>query len=161
MFSVAQWLDASKSKMGIESDYRLAKLIEKNHSTISGWRSGKNAPDETAVNRICALSGEDPAPIIMLLQASRAQSDEARNVWLSIAKRLGAAPRQLQAGFASLSMMLVIIAISLLAAQAGLAAQNGKILSKISAAPVCIMLIIKGWLRRVIHWMRAPACAYA
>jgi hypothetical protein len=44
MFSIASLLDSAKAKAGIDSDYRLGKMIEKNHTNINNWRAGRSLP---------------------------------------------------------------------------------------------------------------------
>lgn len=46
MFSIASLLDSAKAKAGIESDYRLSKLIEINSSAVTNYRSGRSLPNE-------------------------------------------------------------------------------------------------------------------
>lgn len=44
MFSIAKFLDSVKAKSKIETDYRLAKLIEITPQAISAYRKGKTLP---------------------------------------------------------------------------------------------------------------------
>lgn len=107
MFSIAVWLDSVKAKAGIESDYRLAKVIRKNQTTISNYRTGRSLPDEEIVIELCELSGEDPGLLLARINEARAKDDKARAMWHSIAQRL-------QGGAASV-LGLVLSAIVLVA----------------------------------------------
>lgn len=107
MFSIANLLDRAKVKANIESDYRLAKVIGITHSVISGYRSGKSLPNESIIEQLCALSGDDPDAIAAQIQAARSKSLEAQALWLRVAARL--------AGRAQTAFLSVVIAIALIA----------------------------------------------
>ncbi len=120
MFSVAHLLDSAKAKAGIETDYRLGKLIEKNHRNINNWRAGRSLPDEDSIERLCALSGDDPELIAAQIQSRRAASEEARQLWARVAQRLQHAPRAM-AGHAQTIFLLAVFAIGLIASGAAFA----------------------------------------
>lgn len=107
MFSVATFLDRVKAGANIDSDYRLAKVIGITHAAISGYRHGKSLPNESAIEKLCALSGDDPDYIAAQIQAERAQNEPARIMWSRIAARL--------AGGAHTAILSVLISISLIA----------------------------------------------
>jgi hypothetical protein len=110
MFSIANLLDAAKAKAQIDSDYRLAKVIGKSHQVISGYRVGKSLPDESVIDQLCALSGDDPDVIAAQIQAARSKSPEAKNLWLRVAARMQ--------GAATTAILSVCFAIALIAAPA-------------------------------------------
>lgn len=103
MISIANLLDAAMAKGQIASDYQLAKVIGISHQAISGYRMGLALPKDKVIAQLCALSGDDPHLIVAQIQAERASSPEAKNLWLSMAKRL--------AGGASTAILSVLIAI--------------------------------------------------
>lgn len=107
MFSIAELLDRAKAGAGIETDYRLAKVIGKSHQVISNYRGGKSLPEESVIEQLCALSGDDPGVIAAQIQAARSKTPEAVNMWLMVAKRL--------AGGASTAILSVLFSISLIA----------------------------------------------
>ena len=110
MFSVANFLDRAKARASIDSDYRLAKVIGITHSVISGYRAGKSLPNESVIEQLCGLSGDDPDYIAAQIQAARAKEGPARVMWSRIAARL--------AGGATTAILSVCFAISLIAASA-------------------------------------------
>jgi hypothetical protein len=110
MFSVANLLERAKAKAHIESDYRLAKIIGINQSALGNYRAGRSLPNETVIEQLCALSGDDADLVAAQIQAERAQTPEARTLWLRVAARMAHAT-----GLVNLSMMGVILAISLIA----------------------------------------------
>ena len=103
MIFIANLLDAAMAKGQIASDYQLAKVIGISHQAISGYRMGLALPKDKVIAQLCALSGDDPHLIVAQIQAERASSPEAKNLWLSMAKRL--------AGGASTAILSVLIAI--------------------------------------------------
>ena len=110
MFSVATFLDRVKAGANIDSDYRLAKVIGITHAAISGYRHGKSLPNESAIEKLCALSGDDPDFIAAQIQAARAQNEPARLMWNRIAARL--------AGGAQTAILSVLFSIGLIAGTA-------------------------------------------
>lgn len=88
MFSVPDFLDRAKSAAGIESDYALGKLTGLGKANISSYRLEKSAPDERAILKLCALTGDDPAEIASLIQWSRASNDDAASLWRRVAEQV-------------------------------------------------------------------------
>ena len=110
MFSIAEFLDSVKARASIDSDYRLAKVIGKTHQAISSYRAGKTLPNESVIEQLCALSGDDPDYIAAQIQAARSQDGPARVMWSRIAARLS--------GAATTAILSVCFTISLIAASA-------------------------------------------
>lgn len=110
MFSVANFLDRAKASASIDSDYRLAKVIGITHSVISGYRAGKSLPNESVIEQLCGLSGDDPDYIAAQIQAARSKDGPARVMWSRIAARLS--------GAATTAILSVCFTISLIAASA-------------------------------------------
>ena len=59
-------------------------------------------PDERVLEQLCALSGDDLAVMAAQIQSERARTQEGKNMWSMIAKRLagGANPAILSLAFA-------------------------------------------------------------
>ena len=110
MFSVAELLERAKQKAGIESDYRLAKILRINQSALSNYRHGRTLPNAEMVEALCALSGDDAGFVVAQVEAARAAEGPVRNMWLSVAARLR--------GAASTAILSVCFAIALIAAPA-------------------------------------------
>ena len=107
MFSIAEFLDRAKARASIDTDYRLGKVIGISHQVISGYRLGKSLPNESVIEQLCALSGDDPDFIAAQIQAARAKDAPARVMWSRIAARL--------AGGASTAILSVLFSIGLIA----------------------------------------------
>lgn len=110
MFSIANLLDSAKARAGIESDYRLAKVIGISHSAMTHYRMGRSLPNESVIEQLCALSGDDAGVIAAEIQAARSKTPEAVGMWLMIAKRLS--------GGVSTAVLSVLFTIGLIAAPA-------------------------------------------
>jgi hypothetical protein len=117
MFLIANLLDRAKAGGHIESDYRLCKVIGITHQAVSGYRMGIALPKDKVIAQLCALSGDDPHLVMAQIQAERASSPEAKNLWSTLAARLS--------GVASTAFLSVVITISLIAGYASSARASG------------------------------------
>lgn len=107
MFSIADLLERAKAKANIESDYRLAKVIGITHGAMTHYRQGRTLPNESVIEQLCALSGDDAGVIAAQIQAERSKTPEAKNMWLMVAARLR--------GAAQTAILSVCFAIALIA----------------------------------------------
>ena len=123
MFSIAELLERAKAGGNIESDYRLAKVIGITHASISLYRVGKTLPGDKVIEQLCALSGDDAQLIFAQIQASKASSNEAKNFWEVMVKRLS--------GGVSTAILSVLFTIGLIAAQVDSARAGGLVAQKI------------------------------
>lgn len=64
-----EYLDAAKEKLGITSDYELAKRLDVTRQRISAYRAGKEWPDVSACVRLAVILEKDPAAVITDLEA--------------------------------------------------------------------------------------------
>lgn len=146
MFSVPEWLDRAKSRAGIESDYRLSKMIGTTHSAVSAYRTGVRMPDERVILKLCALSGDDPEHVAACLQSMRAANDDAADLWRRVAARL--------AGGANV-MLLTGMTAFLIATFAGWTDAAAATLSA-GWVGVCILCLM-AWARLVWRLARLPS----
>ena len=107
---IASLIERARVNAKIESDYRLAKIIGINQSAFGNYKAGRSMPNDKILSQLCALSGDDPHLMMAQIQAERASSDEARNLWQTLVKRL--------AGGASTAVLSVLFTISLIAGYA-------------------------------------------
>lgn len=106
MFDVGSFLDRARAGAGGVTDYRLAKLLGINHSNVSNWRTGRSAPDERAIQALCALSGDDAEHVAACIQSMRAANDDAARLWRRVADRLKGG------GAASVACLLVVAGLA-------------------------------------------------
>lgn len=72
------YIKACKEKLGIESNYALAKETGIPESRLSEYMRGKRAPDEFACFKFAEILGLSPAQVIAEVQARSAKSETKR-----------------------------------------------------------------------------------
>jgi hypothetical protein len=87
MKTTVEWLDAVKRKHGLDSDYKLAKLLHVETQNISHYRAGRRYMDAYTAARVAELLKVDPLKVIAACEGERARNEEQRTFW----KRLAAA----------------------------------------------------------------------
>ena len=90
MRTINDALDAVKARHQLTSDYKLAMFLGIGSSNIGNYRHGRSLPDERMCARIAEALGEDPALLIVEMQAQRAASTETAKLWERIADKLKA-----------------------------------------------------------------------
>lgn len=85
MKSVAELLDAIKSRRNIDTDSGLAAALGVSRQTVNNWRQGRNTPDAVACATIAGLTGEPLAVVIGIAGEARAISREEKSVWRKLA----------------------------------------------------------------------------
>ncbi len=88
MFKAPEFLDHAKAIARVDTDYKLSKVSGIGLQSISNYRTGRTLPDELAITKLCALSGDDPAVVAAQVQAARAKDETARKLWQGIALKL-------------------------------------------------------------------------
>jgi len=128
MRTITEVLDRAKRVQKVTSDYKLSLCVGIGESSLFAYRNKGVLPDEINCIKLANAMGEDPALLTVEMQAQRAKTDEARGVWLSIARRL-------QSGVANVLLMAVIAIVSV-AASALPAWASGSTASKSVASSV-------------------------
>lgn len=109
MRTVNELLDKVKANSGIQSDYRLAKTLNLSLNTMSNYRHGRSRPDDLVLSKLAELGGipaDEVELLAVTLQADRAATAEAREMWQRIAARL-------MAGTVHSSLFAVLVALGL------------------------------------------------
>lgn len=88
--TVPALLDQAKKRLGVESDYRLAKMLKLHLHTVLNYRHGRTFPDEKSCRALAAAAHVDGDVLIAQMNAMRASDEESRATWKRIAKRLEA-----------------------------------------------------------------------
>lgn len=73
-------LDTLKGR-GFPSDYAISKALGRTRSNVSKWRTGRDQMDAEAVAKAAELAGIDPISSLAKIEAERAQSENARNMF--------------------------------------------------------------------------------
>lgn len=84
-------LDAVKTRHGIKSDYKLAKLTGKTNNTIANYRHGRSRPDDNTLTEFANMAGIEGAQVEMLalrFHMDRLTSEASRDLWNGILHRL-------------------------------------------------------------------------
>jgi len=113
MRTIGQVLDKAKHAQKVPSDYKLALVLGIGESALANYRHGRSLPDENACTKLAHAMGEDPAVLTVEMQIQRAKTPEAKQIWLSIAKRL-----QMGGCYIKMMMLIAIVAIAANAAPA-------------------------------------------
>ena len=103
MKTTIEFLDAVKEKIGITSDYALAKQLGFPLSTMSNYRTGRRIIDDDAALEVATALGVNPLAVIAAANIERAKTPEQRARWSGVMEKfsasfnsllLGASPRQ-------------------------------------------------------------------
>lgn len=82
-----EYLDAAKEKIGVQSDYALAKRFDISRQRISEMRKG-NLPMDNATAFLVAITLElDPAQVVADLEAQREKNPKRREFWAGFIQR--------------------------------------------------------------------------
>jgi predicted transcriptional regulator len=85
----AEWIDRLKASQGIESDYRVAQVLEVSKQTVSTYRAKQDATmDEQTSIKVARLLGVNPAGLVLDQVAERTQSPELRTTLSALAGQL-------------------------------------------------------------------------
>ena len=131
MRTIEQVLDHAKKVQKVTSDYKLSLTTGIGESSLFAYRNKGVLPDEINCKKLADAMGEDPALLTVEMQAQRAKSPQARDIWLSIARRL-------QMGSVN-TLMLVLVAIISIAGSS-LPAHAGEQSAKNDSTGMYIML---------------------
>lgn len=85
-----EYLDAAKEKMGLSSDYELAKRLGIPNANLPGMRRGeRNIPLDVAFKLAITLE-LDPAQVVADLEAQREKNPKRREFWSGFIRRAAA-----------------------------------------------------------------------
>lgn len=87
----AEMLDAAQKKLGVNSDYALAKAMGITKGRIGHYRTGIRTPDEQACFQIADILGIDPAAVIATVKAERETEPSKAAFWRKQTARYAAA----------------------------------------------------------------------
>lgn len=82
-----EYLQAVKTRLGIQSDYALAKALGITQPTVSGYRAGRSRIDDDVALRIAEILGKNPLEVIAAANAERSKSPEMREKWTHLMEK--------------------------------------------------------------------------
>jgi plasmid maintenance system antidote protein VapI len=93
-----EFLAACKERLGIESDYALAKALNVAQSSISNYRTGRSRIDDDVALSIAEILGINPLVVIAAANAERAKTDEQKARWTGLMEKFSASFNTLLSG---------------------------------------------------------------
>jgi transcriptional regulator with XRE-family HTH domain len=91
MTAAIKLLDKYKATCYPPQDLQVAKNLRLTHPAVSNWRRGRAHPDAESVEKMAKAIGEPVGPWLAQIEAERARTPAARQVWLRLAATLGTA----------------------------------------------------------------------
>jgi predicted transcriptional regulator len=85
-----EYLAACKARLGIDSDYALAKALGISHSAICGYRAGTSRVNDDVALSIAEILGIHPFQVIATANAERAKTPEQRARWSGVMEKFSA-----------------------------------------------------------------------
>jgi transcriptional regulator with XRE-family HTH domain len=74
-------LNEVKAKKCVDSDYKLAQVLDISKQKISDLRSGKEKPGPYECAKIAEVLGRDPLSVIAQVEAESARTEKKRAYW--------------------------------------------------------------------------------
>lgn len=87
MDTPANYLDALKDRLGLDSDNALVPHLKVSRQTLSRYRLGKSALDDDVCITAAQVLGIDPGIVLLHMTAFRTRDPDARRTWLDVARR--------------------------------------------------------------------------
>lgn len=85
--NIVELLDKSKTKLGVNSDYALAKALEIHQARLSAYRKGVEHPDPYALVKIAMLLDLDPLALIAEAEEQSEKNPARKAFWGNFARR--------------------------------------------------------------------------
>lgn len=82
-----EYMAACKERLGIESDYALAKKLGLSQTGLSNYRTGRSRMDDDVALKVSEILGIAPIVVIAHANAERAKTEEQRARWLSLVEK--------------------------------------------------------------------------
>lgn len=89
MKTTIEFIDGVRERLGLTSDYQLAKALDTSKQTISNYRTGKSHFDDAMVLKVAELLEMDTGYVLLCTHAERAKKDDEKRAWQTIIERLG------------------------------------------------------------------------
>jgi len=90
-----EYLAACKARLGIESDYALAKQLGVRQPTISSYRMGRSRMDDDVALKVAEILNLHPLQVIAAANAERAKTPEQRARWTGMMEKFSGSFRSL------------------------------------------------------------------
>jgi transcriptional regulator with XRE-family HTH domain len=81
-----EYLTALRSKLGVTTDYGIAKALGVSKQAASRWSKGLSGFDDETAQRVAALLGMHPGLVVLDMHRERAKTPGEQSVWSEIYK---------------------------------------------------------------------------
>jgi transcriptional regulator with XRE-family HTH domain len=88
------WLDATKRRLNLPSDYAFARYVGIGHTLISGWRNDRQRPSVDTLTRMAEALGEDPRALWVLAGQADAANVGLTDEQLAATRRTAERPQE-------------------------------------------------------------------
>lgn len=95
MNTTLEYLAACKERLGIESDYALAKRLGVRQPTISSYRMGRSRMDDDVALKVAEILHLHPLQVIAAANAERAKTAEQKARWTELMEKFSVSFRSL------------------------------------------------------------------
>ncbi len=136
-----EYLDAAKAKMGVESDYELARRLECPNGHVTEMRNGKRGVPLAIAFKLAITLELDPATVVADLESQREKNMKRREFWTGFIRRA-----------AVVAALACTLALNFSATYEGAAATIGGV----AAASAALWLVLR---LRIICIMLNCVCA--
>lgn len=82
-----EYMQACKERLGITSDYALAKALGLSQTGLSNYRTGRSRMDDDVALKVAEILGLHPLQVIASANAERAKTEEQKARWLSLMEK--------------------------------------------------------------------------
>lgn len=90
-----EYLAACKKRLGIESDYALAKALGVTQQAVSSYRTGNSKINDDVALSVAEILGINPLQVIAAVNAERAKTPAQRARWTGIMEKFSGSFRSL------------------------------------------------------------------
>jgi len=95
MTNTLEYLAACKKRLGIESDYALAKALGITQQAVSSYRSGNSKINDEVALTVADILGVPPIHVIAAANAERAKTPEQKARWMGLMEKFSGSFRSL------------------------------------------------------------------
>ncbi len=81
------YLAACKARLGIDSDYALAKALGITQQAVSSYRSGNSKINDDVALKVAEILQLHPLQVIAAANAERARTPEAKARWMGVMEK--------------------------------------------------------------------------
>lgn len=89
------YLAACKERLGVETDYALAKRLGIRQTTIISYRKGRSRMDDDVALKVAEVLQLHPLQVIAASNAERAKTEEQKARWLGLMEKFSGSFRNL------------------------------------------------------------------